>query len=677
MIKIVITGASGHLGYNTAFHLLERKYALTCLARKENINLLKLQKLGASIHYCDLFDSQSYKHLLQEADAVFHLAAENTTSKNNPERVFQNTFGLTKVFLNACIEQKVKTIIYTSSVVVLGRSSNKNRLITEKDRTSYIESPYVKGKVEAEKYIQELIQKYDADIRILYPAWIIGKNDAGLTPPHSIITKYVLKGQFFYFKGGISLCDVDEVAKAHIAAFEIGEKNQGYLLGGDNITFREFYNLLSSYTSHAKPAICIPKFIIVSGAIITRAILKAIGLPPIIEPGYARSVFGNYSWYDSSKAIKKLNYRIIPARQIISKAVEEAEKRIAGTLNLGFQKRDFVHDNSTKGKLLITGVPGWLGNRMVDILINGNNKGEFQSNRPVKLLVEPKYAGKLNLPPNFEIIYGDIRQQKDVDEAVQGVESVFHLAGAIYPKKIKTLYEVNTKGTENLVNACIKVGVRRIIYMSTDAVCGHGQKNKRVFDEYSLPSPYKHYGKSKYLAEKYLLDKAKEGKIDGTSIRGFWFFGPFAPQRQINFFKIFLLPVQPVFGNGKNYRSISHVDDIVQAFFKAEKNPQTYGKWYWICGDEYNLTIDEFFQKIADKMGKEYKPLHIPVFICKCLSFVDSILSKSGILISSVHAAGKFYYDIAGKNEAAKRDFGFSPEMDIDSTIDELIQMLK
>lgn len=677
MKKIIVTGASGHLGFHVAKVLLQKNYPITCLARQENINLLKLKKLGANIHYCNLFDKDTYQHLLTEAEAVFHLAAENTTSGSSPEITFNNTYGLAKAVIDACISAHVKTIVYTSSVVVLGRSSSKSRLINENDRTAFIESPYVRGKVEAEKYIEQIIQNQEVDIRRLYPAWIVGKDDPKSTPPHTIIRNYVEKGQFFYFKGGISLCEVEEVAKAHVSAYEKGEKNGTYVLGGDNITFKTFYSILSDYTPHARPFLYIPKAVIVAGAYVSKILLKMFRMPAIIEPGYARSVFGNYSWYDSTKAITRLNYHIIPARQILSEAVEEAYKRITGTLTLGFQYKPYADDHSDEPKLLITGVPGWLGNRMVDIMINGNRKGNFKTNRPVRLLVEPRFSGMLNLPGNFEIFYGDIRNPKDVEEAVRGIDTVFHLAGAIYPKKIKTLYEVNTKGTENLVNACIRNGVRRIIYMSTDSVCGHGNRNNRIFDESTPATPYKHYGRSKYLAEKYILDHTKQGKIDGTSLRGFWFFGPFAPSRQFSFFKMFFLPRQLVFGNGKNFRSISHVDDIVQAFFKAEKNQESIGKWYWICGNENKITIDEFFAKISDKLGIKYRPLHIPVWICKLFEFADSLLGKFGILVSSLHAAGKFYYDIAGKNDAAKRDFDFSPEISMDEAIEELTKQLK
>jgi dihydroflavonol-4-reductase len=673
--KAIITGASGHIGFNVANQLLKRNYKITILYRTENINIRRLKNTGAELIKCDLFDPESYKKHLSGKDVVFHLAAENTTSKANPQSVIRNSVDLTKIFLDTCIESNVPKIVYTSSVVVLGRSNSKKKLLTEKDRTDYFESPYVEGKFKAEQYVEKLIEEKNADIRRIYPSWVVGPNDPKLTPPHKIIKDYVAKGQFFYFKGGISIVEAEALANAHIDAFEKGSQKGAYIVSGENITFKQFYNLLAKYTKHSKPWLKIPKWVIVSGARFFKWVFKMFGMEPIIEPSYAKKVFGNYSWYNPQKAIDELGYKIVPASEIIRDAVEEAHKRIAGTTKLGEIRKPNVVANDEEDTLLITGVPGWLGNRMVDILINGDRFGEFKSHRKVKLLVQNPYEGMLNLPENYEIVYGDLLDKKALREAVKDVKTVFHIAGAIYPKKIKVLYKVNVDGTKNLVDACIEEGVRRIVYMSTDSTVGKGTKKNRIFDENTPPSPYKNYGKSKYQAEKYILDKTREGKIDGTSLRGFWFFGPFAPDRQKTFVKMFDLPKQLVFGKGKNYRSISHVDNIIQAFFKAEKNENTFGKCYWIAGNEHTMTVDDIYQIAADKLGKKYKPLYIPIWMCKMFGLADTILGKFGYLNSSLHAAGKFYFDIAGKIDAAKRDFGYNPKISYEDAAEELKEL--
>jgi nucleoside-diphosphate-sugar epimerase len=439
------------------------------------------------------------------------------------------------------------------------------------------------------------------------------------------------------------------------------------------------------------PMLKLPKFAIVLASWIFTNIFKLLGKEFPISPEYAKAVVGSFSWYDCSKAKNELGYQTQPVEEILKNAVTDANRKILGVHLLGKKTNTNSHPELTplhpeltprhpelvSGSeiLLITGVPGWLGNRMIDILINGDRFGHHQSNRKVRVLLEPRFKGLLNLPANYEIVYADITNKQQVVEAVKNVTTVFHLAGAIYPKQIDVLYKVNEEGTKNLVDACIENNVRRILFMSTDSTCGHGTDAQPVFDENTEATPYKNYGKSKYLAEKYILDKTKEGKIDGTSLRGFWFFGPFAPARQLTFVNMFHWPRQIVFGNGKNLRSISHTDNIIEAFFQAEKNPATFGNWYWIGNDQPHPNVDGIYTAIANALGVPYKPFYIPKIMCRGFELFDDILGKFNYLHPTIHAAGKFDYNIAGNIDKAKRDFGYEPKVTLEDAAKELKEL--
>jgi dihydroflavonol-4-reductase len=668
--KIIVTGASGHIGYHVADHLLSLGYRITLLIRKENRNIAELRAKGADIRFADLTDPATYGAILSKADVLFHLASENTTDTGNEGLTINNTFGLTRKVLDTAISENVKTIVYTSSVVVLGRSSDPNTPITENDRTNFPESPYVKGKLMAEEYCDLLVGKHGSDIRRIYPSWVIGPNDVRLTPPHKIIKDYFNKGQNFYFSGGISVAHVKDVAEAHVNAWLCGKAGGKYITAGNNITFKEFYKILSELSGHKAPFLFIPKLIILWGAIAAKILL---GKKTPVAPEYVRSVIGKYSWYDSSRSIQEIGYNITPAGKIIEEAIIEIRKKGLGLAQLYKKDNQAILKTNfeTDDLLLITGFPGWLGNRMLDIFMNGDRFGKNAVNRKIRLLVQPRFRGLIDLPENFEIVYGDITDRSSLSAALRNVKCVYHLAGVIYPEKITSLYKVNEEGTKNLVDACIENGVRRILFMSTDSVCGYA-KGKRVFNVNEPPSPYKNYGKSKYLAEKFILDKTREGLIDGTSLRGFWFFGPFMPERNLNFFRMFKWKRQVVFGNGKNYRSISHVDNIVNAFVAAERRKETIGKWYWIGNKDSDLTVNHIYSVIAEGLGKKYKPLYIPPFICECFNLADSFISLSGSLNATLHAAGKFHKDIAGDISSAEKDFDYSAEVGFEEIKEEL-----
>jgi dihydroflavonol-4-reductase len=662
--RAVVTGASGHLGFHIARELLTRGISTTLAVRRRNENVEELVQLGASIEVLDLQDASRMRSILTGTDVLFHSAAQNTTSLSDSEITLANTVGLAKKVLESAVDAAVATLIYTSSVVVVGRSPDPQRLLTEKDRTTVQESPYVRGKVEAEQVCERLMHERQADIRRLYPSWIVGPGDPRGTPPHQVIHQYLRKGQKFWFHGGISIAAVEDVARAHVDAWLKGQRCGQYILAGTNITFRDFFTKLAQITGQRPPTIFLPKVAIVTAATALDMVLKPLGRKPPIDPAYAKSVIGSYSWYDSTHAINDLGYRIPDVTSLLTDAVRLERMRRIGTYSLGRNPhpvQTITVASSPQLPLLITGVPGWLGNRLVDVLIHGLGQKIAPTSRQVHLLVEPRNAGLLDLPPNFQIFPGDLGDSVALRKALHGVGTVIHLAGAIYPPRIATLYQVNFEGTRRLVDACIALGVRRFLYMCTDSVCGHGHPGQRIFDENTPPTPYRHYGASKYMAEKYLMEKTQAGEIDGTALRGFWFFGPYAPERQRGFLAMMKKPRQIVFGNGKNLRSISHVDNTISAFLKIENAPSTIGQWYWVGDARCDYTVDDIYRILCEANGNTYCPIYIPDIVCSAMRGADWMLGKVGRLHPTIHGIGKFDFDIAGSIEAARRDFGYEP----------------
>ena len=676
-MPLAITGASGHIGYHVARLLLERGQQVRLLLRAPNVLSRRLERLGAQVHVVDLFAPQSCLPALSGAAALFHLAATNTTSQAGADLVARSTVTLTESLLAAAQTAVISTVVYTSSVVVLGRSTHRARLLNETDTTSTAESPYVRGKVAAERVAREA-QAAGRDVRIVYPAWVVGPDDPKLTPPHRLILQAVKKGQRFSFDGGVSVAHVEEVAAAHVAAWEKGKPGGRYVLGGQNVTFKQFYDLLARLSDRSAPVLHLPKGVLLAGATILKSLFGVAGVEAPVDPEYVRAVIGNFSWYDSSLATAELGYTIRPIEETLREAVQLARQRLIGSYALNLTTRGVGDPPSTSetpppGRLLITGAPGWLGNRFVDVLANGSRDGHRYPARPVRLLVQPSARGMLDLPGRFEIVYGDINDPAALRAALEGVATVIHLAGAVYPPKVETLYRVNWQGTRALVDACIERGVRRFLFMSTDSVCGHGNPARRVFDERTPPSPYGNYGRSKWMAEKYVLEKTAAGQLDGTSLRGFWFFGPYAPARQKTFVgTLASWPRQPVFGDGKNLRSISHVDNIVQAFLAAENAPATFGKWYWIGDAAGGYTVDAICETIAAAFGNRYRPLYVPKPLCRLVGVLDRLLGCFGRLHPTVHAAAKFGFDIAGVSSAAQRDFGYTPSVGLDEAAAEL-----
>ena len=203
---------------------------------------------------------------LTGATALFHLAATNTTSQVGADLVERSTVTLTESVLAAAGLAGVSTVVYTSSVVVLGRSSHPARLLNESDTTTSAESPYVawQGGGGTGGGARRRLRAGTCGSCTLPGS--SAPDDAKLTPPHRLILQAVEKGQRFSFDGGVSVAHVEEVAAAHVAAWEKGQAGGRYVLGGQNVTFKQFYDLLARLSGHAAPALRLPKAVLLGGA---------------------------------------------------------------------------------------------------------------------------------------------------------------------------------------------------------------------------------------------------------------------------------------------------------------------------------------------------------------------------------------------------------------------------
>ncbi|HOJ88183.1 MAG TPA: NAD-dependent epimerase/dehydratase family protein [Pseudothermotoga sp.] len=156
--------------------------------------------------------------------------------------------------------------------------------------------------------------------------------------------------------------------------------------------------------------------------------------------------------------------------------------------------------------ILVTGSTGHLGNVLVRLLVASGQK--------VKAMVAPfEDAVPLEGLP-VEVVRGDIRDQKFVEDSCKGVETVYHLAAVIsILGKKKVVYDVNVGGTENVIYACKKNNVHRLVYVSSiHALCE--LKPGSLVDESVCIDPNKtvgDYAKSKAIATLEILKSAKQG----------------------------------------------------------------------------------------------------------------------------------------------------------------------
>jgi nucleoside-diphosphate-sugar epimerase len=313
-------------------------------------------------------------------------------------------------------------------------------------------------------------------------------------------------------------------------------------------------------------------------------------------------------------------------------------------------------------KTLVTGAPGWLGDTLVEALVKGHPDYEVKT-RDVRCLVLKNIDTSKLKKLGVECVEGDIRDPSSLMEVAKGVDTVFHCAGLIHPKKISDLYDINTRGTENMITAAAYAGVKRFVMVSSNSPAGTNRRRDVLMKESDPVHPYKNYGRSKLLAERVVQRFQKQKKIETVIIRPCWFYGPNQPARQSTFFNMIKKGNPIVFGDGNNLRSMSYVENIVQGLVLAEKTEKANGQIYWIA-DERPYATNEIYSTIAEILEvKDFKPRHIPAFASTIAEIVDTLLQLAGIYWTEVHVAGEMDKDIACSIDKAKAELGYQPKV--------------
>jgi dihydroflavonol-4-reductase len=149
---------------------------------------------------------------------------------------------------------------------------------------------------------------------VVNPSHIAGPRVDGRPP--SAVARLSRRRMRFAPPGGISVADVEDVAAAIAVALERGVAGERYVLGGHDLEFREFYALLAREMGVAAPTRTLPVSV---GRLLAHG-ATLVDLVGLSRPRWAPERFRIWGWYtyaDSSKAVRALDYRIRPLEEIV------------------------------------------------------------------------------------------------------------------------------------------------------------------------------------------------------------------------------------------------------------------------------------------------------------------------------------------------------------------------
>lgn len=308
-------------------------------------------------------------------------------------------------------------------------------------------------------------------------------------------------------------------------------------------------------------------------------------------------------------------------------------------------------------KVLVTGGTGFVGSNLVSHLL----KKGFHVNALVRSISNSDHLKKTGA----EIFIGDITDKESIRKAMDGVETVFHIAALFRQAGFKdSVYrDVNVIGTKNMLEVSLEKGVRRFIHCSTVGVLSH--ISNPPADETYPYNPGDIYQETKAEGEKLALEFFRDKGLPGAVVRPAMIYGP-GDTRLLKLFKMIAHRKFVMLGDGKTLAHFIYIDDLIKGFELCAENSNAIGQVYIIAG-EGPLTLNDVVITIAESLNVKPPKLHLPVSPFLILGSVcESICKPLGIEPPIYRRRVDFFTkDRSFNTSKAKKELGFHPEVDM------------
>jgi len=281
--------------------------------------------------------------------------------------------------------------------------------------------------------------------------------------------------------------------------------------------------------------------------------------------------------------------------------------------------------------ILVTGGTGLVGSYLLFELARKGHKVRALLRPGKKPYETSKIFGCLaedntSLMDQVEWVEGDVLDPFSLQQAMQGVEYVYHCAAVISfdPRELKKMLEVNVEGTANIVNACLENGIKKLCHVSSIAALGQAEKGEMTDEnaKWKTSKLNSEYAISKYGGEREVWRGMEEG-LNIVIVNPSVIIGAGCHQKATN--KLFhsIKNFLPFYTSGVN--GYVDVRDVVQAMIMLMESD--------ISGERFvlnseNLSLQDFFIKAADILGKPHPRILLSSPVLSTIAWIDELRGR-------------------------------------------------
>jgi len=301
---------------------------------------------------------------------------------------------------------------------------------------------------------------------------------------------------------------------------------------------------------------------------------------------------------------------------------------------------------------LVTGAAGFLGSHVTRQLVARGDE--------VRVLLRASSTNRAIADLSLEYVTGDLRDPASLDRAMKGVKRVFHVAAdyRLWARRKQDIYDSNVGGTKNLLAAAKRAGVEQLIYTSTVATIAVDRPQlPNEFTDAKLEEMVGHYKRSKWMAEREVLNAAKSGlpvivAMPTTPI-GPWDWKPTPTGKIVLDFLNGKMP-----GYVKTGLNFVGVEECAAGHLLISEKGKI-GERYLLGGE--NLTLKGMLDILAKITGLRAPMLKIPHGLALGVAYANTVFSRlvgrePGIPIEGVKIARHMMFVDSSR---AQRELGF------------------
>ena len=322
MKTVLVTGASGFVGWHVARVLVEGGHRVRALVRPSS----GVAELDVEVVRGDLRDRESLDRAAAGCGLVFHVAADYRLWAARPRELHESNVDGTRNLLEAAREAGVERVVYTSTGGCIGipdGGAGSEELPVE---IGAMTGAYKRSKFLGERVALEFAQG-GFPVVIVNPTAPVGDHDFKPTPTGKIVLDYLRGDMPAFVDTGLNLVDVRDVARGHWLAAEHGRPGERYILGCENLTLAEILGKLARITGGVAPSVRLPYWVAYAAGALSTAWANVSGRPPRV-PLDAVRMARKKMFVTHEKARRELGY--VPG------SVDGALERAVGWFESGF-----------------------------------------------------------------------------------------------------------------------------------------------------------------------------------------------------------------------------------------------------------------------------------------------------------------------------------------------------